>query len=146
MHAATVNEFFSTVSICVRCAERRHVSTPRRRDSRCSQHYLPASHEHDPERGMECRTVGHNFECLDGGLEAHIPVGPYLSNPTGSSLPGAGCPEVLEGLGLLQNTGGETQGIPNAWQLTSSGEEILGMARPEGGGPRSRPGGEGDEG
>jgi AcrR family transcriptional regulator/DNA-binding MarR family transcriptional regulator len=30
----------------------------------------------------------------------------------------------LEGLGLLCNTGGETQGIPNAWHLTPRGEEI----------------------
>jgi AcrR family transcriptional regulator len=31
----------------------------------------------------------------------------------------------LEGHGLLQNTGGQTQGIPRAWQLTSRGEEIV---------------------
>jgi AcrR family transcriptional regulator len=31
----------------------------------------------------------------------------------------------LEGHGLLQNTGGETQGVPRAWQLTARGEEIL---------------------
>jgi AcrR family transcriptional regulator len=30
----------------------------------------------------------------------------------------------LEGLGLLQNTGGETQGVPNAWRLTPRGEQI----------------------
>jgi len=30
----------------------------------------------------------------------------------------------LEGLELLRNTGGETQGIPNAWHLTPRGEEI----------------------
>jgi AcrR family transcriptional regulator len=31
----------------------------------------------------------------------------------------------LEGVGLLQNTGGETQGVPRAWRLTARGEEIL---------------------
>jgi AcrR family transcriptional regulator len=31
----------------------------------------------------------------------------------------------LEGLGLLHNTGGQTQGVPNAWQLTSQGRQIL---------------------
>jgi AcrR family transcriptional regulator len=30
----------------------------------------------------------------------------------------------LEGLELLRNAGGETQGIPNAWHLTPRGEEI----------------------
>ena len=30
----------------------------------------------------------------------------------------------LEGHGLLRNTGGQTLGIPNAWQLTAHGEEI----------------------
>jgi AcrR family transcriptional regulator len=36
----------------------------------------------------------------------------------------------LEGHGLLQNTGGHTQGIPNAWHLTPDGEEILHAGRP----------------
>ena len=36
----------------------------------------------------------------------------------------------LEGLGLLQNTGGHTQGVPNAWQLTPRGEEIVHAGRP----------------
>jgi AcrR family transcriptional regulator len=36
----------------------------------------------------------------------------------------------LEGLGLLQNTGGHTQGVPNAWRLTPRGEEILSASRP----------------
>jgi len=31
----------------------------------------------------------------------------------------------LEGHGLLQNTGGQTQGIPRAWRLTPRGEEIV---------------------
>jgi AcrR family transcriptional regulator len=31
----------------------------------------------------------------------------------------------LEGVGLLENTGGHTQGVPNAWHLTPRGEEIL---------------------
>jgi AcrR family transcriptional regulator len=34
----------------------------------------------------------------------------------------------LEGLGLLQNTGGHTQGVPNAWQLTPRGEEVLSLS------------------
>jgi AcrR family transcriptional regulator len=38
----------------------------------------------------------------------------------------------LEGHGLLQNTGGSTQGIPRAWHLTPRGEEILRAARPQG--------------
>jgi AcrR family transcriptional regulator len=36
----------------------------------------------------------------------------------------------LEGVGLLQNTGGETQGVPRAWQLTPRGEEILRAGQP----------------
>jgi AcrR family transcriptional regulator/DNA-binding MarR family transcriptional regulator len=35
----------------------------------------------------------------------------------------------LEGLGLLRNDGGETQGIPNAWYLTPRGEEIARLTR-----------------
>jgi AcrR family transcriptional regulator/DNA-binding MarR family transcriptional regulator len=35
----------------------------------------------------------------------------------------------LEGLGLLRNAGGETQGIPNAWHLTPRGEEIARLSR-----------------
>jgi hypothetical protein len=38
----------------------------------------------------------------------------------------------LEGLGLLCNGGGETQGIPNAWHLTPRGEEIARLTRGEG--------------
>jgi AcrR family transcriptional regulator/DNA-binding MarR family transcriptional regulator len=34
----------------------------------------------------------------------------------------------LEGLGLLENTGGETHGIPNAWRLTPKGEEIVSLS------------------
>jgi len=37
----------------------------------------------------------------------------------------------LEGVGLLQNTGGETQGVPRAWQLTSHGEEVLRAVSPQ---------------
>jgi DNA-binding MarR family transcriptional regulator len=36
----------------------------------------------------------------------------------------------LEGHGLLQNTGGHTHGLPNAWQLTPRGEEILRASTP----------------
>ena len=31
----------------------------------------------------------------------------------------------LEGHGLLENTGGATAGVPNAWHLTARGEEVL---------------------
>jgi len=34
----------------------------------------------------------------------------------------------LEGLGLLENTGGHTQGVPNAWQITPRGEEVLSLS------------------
>ena len=39
----------------------------------------------------------------------------------------------LEGHGLLENTGGSTQGIPRAWRLTPRGEEIVrvGQSRSE---------------
>jgi AcrR family transcriptional regulator len=37
----------------------------------------------------------------------------------------------LEGHGLLANTGGHTQGVPNAWQLTPQGEEIALAGRPQ---------------
>jgi DNA-binding MarR family transcriptional regulator len=35
----------------------------------------------------------------------------------------------LEGHGLLENTGGQTLGVPNAWRLTSHGEEIARAGR-----------------
>jgi AcrR family transcriptional regulator/DNA-binding MarR family transcriptional regulator len=35
----------------------------------------------------------------------------------------------LEGHGLIQNTGGATAGIPNAWRLTPRGEELLSASR-----------------
>jgi AcrR family transcriptional regulator len=34
----------------------------------------------------------------------------------------------LEGLGLLQNTGGQTHGVPYAWHLTSRGEEVVSLS------------------
>jgi AcrR family transcriptional regulator len=37
----------------------------------------------------------------------------------------------LEGPGLLANTGGHTQGVPNAWQLTPQGEEIVRAGCPQ---------------
>jgi AcrR family transcriptional regulator len=37
----------------------------------------------------------------------------------------------LEGLGLLENAGGEMQGVPNAWSLTVRGEEVLCAAGPQ---------------
>lgn len=36
----------------------------------------------------------------------------------------------LEGHCLLENTGGHTQGVANAWSLTSRGEEVLFASRP----------------
>jgi AcrR family transcriptional regulator/DNA-binding MarR family transcriptional regulator len=36
----------------------------------------------------------------------------------------------LEGHGLLQNTGGQTQGVPRAWQITPQGEEIVRVGQP----------------
>jgi hypothetical protein len=36
----------------------------------------------------------------------------------------------LEGHGLLANTGGHTQGIPRAWQLTPRGGEIVRIGLP----------------
>ena len=33
--------------------------------------------------------------------------------------------ERLEDQGLVENTGGETEGIPNAWRLTPRGKEIV---------------------
>jgi AcrR family transcriptional regulator len=41
----------------------------------------------------------------------------------------------LEGLGLLQNTGGETQGVPRAWQLTPRGEEVVSLSSDRGAHP-----------
>jgi hypothetical protein len=35
----------------------------------------------------------------------------------------------LEGHGLLRNTGGQSLGVPNAWQLTFHGEEIAQAGR-----------------
>jgi hypothetical protein len=42
---------------------------------------LPASHVHDPERGLECYG---SFKppCSGGGESANIPVKPFLANPT----------------------------------------------------------------
>jgi hypothetical protein len=46
----------------------------------------------------------------------------------------------LDGLGLLQNTGSHTQGLPNAWRLTSRGEEIFRTGRLGSGHPDGSPG------
>jgi AcrR family transcriptional regulator len=46
----------------------------------------------------------------------------------------------LEGHGLLQNTGGHTQGVPRAWGLTSQGEEIVRVGQSRGERSNSRPG------
>ena len=43
---------------------------------------VPASHEHDSERGQVCTLIGFANECYGGGEEAHIPLKPFLSNPT----------------------------------------------------------------
>jgi hypothetical protein len=42
---------------------------------------LPASHVHDPQRGLECDSSV-TPQCAGGGLEAKVPVRPFLSNPT----------------------------------------------------------------
>src|ERR1039457_5770222 len=36
----------------------------------------------------------------------------------------------LEGHGLLQNTGGSTQGVPRVWRLTPRGQEIVRVGQP----------------
>ncbi|HEY5045038.1 MAG TPA: TetR/AcrR family transcriptional regulator [Solirubrobacteraceae bacterium] len=36
----------------------------------------------------------------------------------------------LEGIGLLHNTGGHIQGVPNAWRLTPHGEQVVRATRP----------------
>jgi AcrR family transcriptional regulator/DNA-binding MarR family transcriptional regulator len=41
----------------------------------------------------------------------------------------------LEAQGLLHNTGGQRQGIPNAWRLTPHGEATLDASRPQGASP-----------
>jgi AcrR family transcriptional regulator len=46
----------------------------------------------------------------------------------------------LEGLGLLHNAGGHTQGVPNAWRLTTQGAEILHAGRPKSEHPDSESG------
>jgi AcrR family transcriptional regulator len=38
----------------------------------------------------------------------------------------------LEGHGLLENTGGCTQGVPRAWHITPRGEEIVHVGQPRG--------------
>jgi AcrR family transcriptional regulator/DNA-binding MarR family transcriptional regulator len=45
----------------------------------------------------------------------------------------------LEGHGLLQNTGGSTQGVARAWRLTPQGEEIVRVGRPRGERTNGRP-------
>jgi len=47
----------------------------------------------------------------------------------------------LEGLGLLQNTGGHTQGLPNAWALTPRGQEIVSLSPDRGDYPSAYGGG-----
>jgi hypothetical protein len=46
----------------------------------------------------------------------------------------------LEGVGLLQNTGGDAQGLPNAWHLTPQGEETLRAGTHQSRGKDGRPG------
>jgi hypothetical protein len=43
---------------------------------------IPASHEHDAERGQECFEQGGKFECGGGGEKVNVPLRPFLSNPT----------------------------------------------------------------
>jgi hypothetical protein len=48
---------------------------------------VPAAHEHDAERGMYCGELGEKPAIcrneFGGPQEAHVPVRPFLSNPTG---------------------------------------------------------------
>jgi hypothetical protein len=45
---------------------------------------LPAAAAHEPERGLECFSVGEasQLDCSHGGESTSIPVKPFLSNPT----------------------------------------------------------------
>jgi hypothetical protein len=43
---------------------------------------VPASHEHDAQRGETCGLVGGPNECTIGDEEVNIPAKPFLSNPT----------------------------------------------------------------
>ena len=49
---------------------------------------VPASHEHDPERGRVCEEFGetNEVECVQGNEEAKIAVKPYLANPTSCGM------------------------------------------------------------
>ena len=49
---------------------------------------LPASHEHDAQRGEVCSSADtpHCFNDLGGPQEANIPVRPFLSNPTSCGM------------------------------------------------------------
>jgi hypothetical protein len=60
-------------------------------------------------------------------MNREIHVGFYEGR--GVRLPPATRLARLEGHGLLQNTGRETQGSPYAWHLTLRGEEILRAGR-----------------
>jgi AcrR family transcriptional regulator/DNA-binding MarR family transcriptional regulator len=46
----------------------------------------------------------------------------------------------LEGHGLLENTGGSTQGVARAWRLTPRGEEIVRVGQPRSERTNNRPG------
>ena len=43
---------------------------------------VPASHEHDTQRGETCGVVANPDECTLGDEEVNIPAKPFLSNPT----------------------------------------------------------------
>jgi hypothetical protein len=51
------------------------------RDIKVTTWGLPASHIHDPQRGLECYSADHPA-CAGGEESAGIPVKPFLSNPT----------------------------------------------------------------
>lgn len=49
---------------------------------------LPAAHEHDSLRGLECYSfTGETIKCEKGGEEAKSPVVPFLANPTNCAGP-----------------------------------------------------------
>ncbi len=51
------------------------------RDVKVTTWGLPASHVHDPQRGLECYT-SHSQVCSGGNESVNIPIEPFLSNPT----------------------------------------------------------------
>jgi AcrR family transcriptional regulator len=72
---------------------------------------------------------------LDLGAQGSNPSNKQVSDAAGVSDQGQISKLLarLEGHGLLENTGGSTQGVPRAWHITPRGEEIVhvGQSRSE---------------